>query len=80
MARTKPSKQLSEAEIERFVIAAAELHRSIVRPLISPNCEHYRSTRTLHEALLKSVREVTGKEIEFIKWNTTGPVRPLTAE
>lgn len=75
MARTKPSKQLSQEEIERFLTAAEALHKSIVKPLISPSCDHYRSTRTLHEALLKAVREVTGKEVEFIRWNTTGPVR-----
>lgn len=53
MARSKPSKQLSQAEIERFLVAAEALHKSIVKPFISPHCEHYRATRTLHEALLK---------------------------
>lgn len=75
MARTKPSKQLSQDEIERFLTAAEALHKSIVKPLISPSCDHYRSTRTLHEALLKAVREVTGKEVPFIRWNTAGPVK-----
>ncbi len=79
MARSKPSKQLSQAEIERFLEAAEALHLSIVKPLISPFCDHYRQTRALHEALLKAMREVTGKEVEFIRWNTTGPVRPPTA-
>ncbi|RNJ42432.1 hypothetical protein B5V01_07745 [Mesorhizobium erdmanii] len=79
MARTKPSKQLSQDEIERFLTAAEALHKSIVKPLISPHCDHYRSTRTLHEVLLRTVREVTGKEVEFIHWNTTGPVRPPVA-
>lgn len=78
MARTKPSKQLSQEEIERFLTAAEALHKSIIKPLISPSCDHYRSTRTLHEVLLKTVREVTGKEVGFIQWNTTGPVRPPT--
>lgn len=77
MARSKPSKQLSQSEIDRFLVAAEALHWSIVKPFISPNCEHYRATRVLHEVLLKAVREVTGKEVEFIPWNTTGPVRPL---
>ncbi|RUW61141.1 hypothetical protein [Mesorhizobium sp. M7A.F.Ca.US.008.03.1.1] len=74
MARSKPSKQLSQEEIERFLKAAEALHKSIVKPLISPHCDHYRSLQAVHEALLKSVREVTGKEVEFIQWNTTGPV------
>ncbi|MCH4560327.1 hypothetical protein [Mesorhizobium jarvisii] len=68
MARTKPSKQLSQAEIESFLVAAEALHKSIVKPFISPHCEHYRATRVLHETLLKTVREVTGKEVEFIRW------------
>ena len=78
MARSKPSKQLSQAEIERFLAAAEAQHWSIVKPFISPHCEHYRQTCVLHEVLLKAVREVTGKEVEFIPWNTTGPVRPPT--
>ena len=80
MARSKPSKQLSQAEIERFLVAAKALHWSIVKPFISPHCEHYRQTRVLHEVLWKAVREVTGKEVEFIPWNTTGPVRPTPME
>ncbi|MBZ9748200.1 hypothetical protein LB516_23470 [Mesorhizobium sp. CO1-1-7] len=76
MARSKPSKQLSQAEIERFLMAAEALHKSIIKPFISPHCDHYRATRTLHDALLKSVREATRKEVEFIQWNATGPVRP----
>lgn len=79
MARSKPSKQLSQAEIERFLVAAEALHLSIVKPFISPFCDHYRQTRVLHEVLLKAVREVTGDEVPFIQWNTTGPVRPPTA-
>ncbi|AID30021.1 hypothetical protein ACVILI_003873 [Mesorhizobium sp. USDA 4775] len=68
MARKKPSKQLSQAEIERFLVAAEALHRSIVKPFISPRCDHYRATRILHESLLKTVREVTGKKVEFNRW------------
>ncbi|ESY66636.1 MULTISPECIES: hypothetical protein [Mesorhizobium] len=79
MARSKPSKQLSQAEIERFLAAAEALHLSIIKPLISPHCDHYRATRTLHDVLLKAVRDITGQEVEFIRWNTTGPVRPPTA-
>jgi hypothetical protein len=79
MARTKPSKQLSPAEIERFLVAAEALHKSIVQPLISPQCDHYRSTRVLHEALLATVREVTGSKAPFIHWNGTGPSKAPTA-
>ncbi|MER9268142.1 hypothetical protein NKI63_26980 [Mesorhizobium sp. M0410] len=34
MARTKHSKQLSQAEIERFLAEAERLHKSIVQPLL----------------------------------------------
>lgn len=68
-------KQLSGQDLERFLQAAEGLHKAIVGPLISPSCDHYRSTRTLHEVLLKTVREVTGKDPPFIQPNGTGPVR-----
>ena len=35
MARTKPSKQVSQDEIERFLVAAEALHKSIVGPLLA---------------------------------------------
>jgi hypothetical protein len=67
---------LSQAEIERFVAAAEALHLSIIKPFLSPHCEHYGQMRVLHEVLLQAVREVTGKEIGFIQWNGTGPSKP----
>ena len=76
MARTKLSKQLSEAEIERFLTAAERLHKSIVQPLLSPSSEHYRALQRAHEALLKTVKDITGKDAPFIQWFGTGPVRP----
>ncbi|RJT26622.1 hypothetical protein D3227_37150 [Mesorhizobium waimense] len=75
VVRRNHPKQLSGQELERFLQAAEGLHKAIVCPLISPTCEHFRSMRTLHEVLLKTVREVTGKEVEFIRWNGTGPVQ-----
>jgi hypothetical protein len=48
------------------------LHLSIIKPFISPHCEHYRQTRILHDALLQAVREVTGKEVAFIRWFGAG--------
>jgi hypothetical protein len=54
MVRSKPSKQLSQAEIEGFLVAAEALHLSIIKPFISPHCDHYRQTRLLHEVPLKS--------------------------
>jgi len=50
-------------------MAADALRKSIVGPLISPRCDHFRSMRTLHEALLKTVKDITGKDAPFIQWN-----------
>ncbi|MER9950568.1 hypothetical protein [Mesorhizobium sp. M0047] len=63
--------------MDRFVAATEELHKAIVKPFISPHCDHYRATRVLHEVLLKAVRDVTGKEVGFIQWCTTGPVQKI---
>ena len=76
MARTKLSKQLSQTEIERFLVAAEALHQSVVRPLLSPSCEHFRALQEAHGAMLKTVRDITGKDAPFIRWNGTGPVQP----
>lgn len=37
---------------------------------------HYRATRLLHELLLNAVRAITGKEVQFLQWNGTGPAQP----
>jgi hypothetical protein len=42
MARTKLSNQLSQAEIDRFLMETEWLRKSIVQPLLSPTSEHYR--------------------------------------
>jgi len=79
MARTKPSNHLSQDEIERFLLAAEALHKSIVRPLLAYHSEHYRALREVNEPLLKSIETITGKRAPFIQPNMTGPVRPPTA-
>ena len=77
MARTKPSKQLSQAEIERFLVASEALHLSIIKPLLAYHSEHYRAPREVHEPLLKAIVTITGKKAGFIRWNGTGPAMPL---
>jgi len=79
MVRRNRPKQLSGPDLERFLQAAEGMHRSIVSPMISPQCGHYRAMQALHEKLLQTVREVTGKEVEFIRWHATGTVKPQTA-
>ena len=76
MSRTRPSKQLSQADIDRFLTAAEALHKSIVKPLLSPASDHYRALQSTHEALLKTVKDITGKDAPFIQWYGTGPVQP----
>lgn len=73
MTRHKKSKQLSEAEIKRFLADAERLHKTLVRPLISPSCDHYRALVALNETLLKTVEEITGNRAPFVQWNSTGP-------
>ncbi|TPN84830.1 hypothetical protein FJ987_26140 [Mesorhizobium sp. CU2] len=68
MVRRNKPKQLSGADLEKFLQASAGLHIAIVQPLISPQCDHYRSMRELHEALLRTVKDVTGKDAEFVRW------------
>lgn len=68
MGRTKPSQQLSQAEIERFLVAAEALHNSIVRPLVSPSSEHYRALQNVHQPLLKAIEQITGEKAKFIRW------------
>lgn len=79
MARTKPSKQLSQDQIDRFLVAAEALHKSIVGPLLAYHCEHYQALREVHGPLLKSIETITGKRAPFIQWNGTGPAKPPTA-
>lgn len=79
MARTKPSPQLSQEEIGRFLVAAEALHKSIVGPLLAYHTEHYQALREVHGPLLKSIQTITGKRAPFIQPNMTGPVRPPTA-
>ena len=72
MVRRNKPKQLSGPDLDRFLLAAEGLHRSIVGPLISPQCDDYRSLRALQDALLKTVKEITGKDAEFVKWFGAG--------
>jgi hypothetical protein len=76
MARHKSSKQLSEAQIARFLADAERLHKSITQPLISPGSDQHRALVALNQTLLQTVKEVTGKTAPWVPWGTTGPVLP----
>ncbi len=76
MASTKPSKQLSQAQIERFLDAAdAQGHR---RPCSwITHSEHYCALREeVHDPLLKSIEKITGKRAKFIQRNLIAPAQP----
>lgn len=75
MVRRNKARQLSPEQLKRFLTAAEALHLSIVAPLISPQCDHYRSLQDVHRALLKAVFEITGKDAPFIQWFATGSVK-----
>ncbi|TGR84561.1 hypothetical protein EN866_33160 [Mesorhizobium sp. M2D.F.Ca.ET.223.01.1.1] len=70
MVRRNKAKQLSEVEIERFMEAASAMYAAIVRPVTQ--CDHYRAMGDLHEALLKAVKDITGKDATFIRWFGAG--------
>ncbi|MER8528263.1 hypothetical protein NKH25_18525 [Mesorhizobium sp. M1272] len=75
MTRHRYPKQLSPAEIARFLEDAEKLHKTLVRPLISPSCDHHRALVTLNQVLLQTVEQVTGLPASFVSWNSTGPVK-----
>jgi hypothetical protein len=62
---------LSQAEIERFVAAAEALHLNIIKPFLSPHCEHYGQMRVLHEVLLqgRAGSHRQGNWIHPVEWN-----------
>jgi hypothetical protein len=47
MSRRKKLTYLTHPEVERFMMAATELHRACCDPLISPQCDHSRALTEL---------------------------------
>ena len=72
MVRRNKPKSLSEREIAAIIDSARTLHDAITRPLISPQCEHYRSLRRLNEALLLAVTEIHGTDAPLLPSFRTG--------
>lgn len=66
-SRHRKRKDMSPAEVERFLTAATALHHAIVDPRISVLGEHYRAKSDLHEALKKAIVEITGKQAPWIR-------------
>ncbi len=62
----------TQDQIDRVLVAAEALHKSIVRPLLEYHSERYRALREVHEPLLKSIETITGKRPPFIQWGTIG--------
>ena len=73
MVRRNHPKQLSQQQVLRFMDCATSLHRSLTEPLISTQCEHFRSAQKLHAALLLGILEITGSEAPWIYQSNSGP-------
>ena len=70
--RRKKATILSQYELGRFLATAEALHRACVDPVLSPQCEQYRSLQRLHEVLLATIKEVSGRQAEWISHSSTG--------
>mgnify|MGYP000937046958 CR=1 FL=1 len=71
--RRKKPQRLNQREIEALVAAADDFHRVLMRPLISPFCEHYRALAALNEALMQTILAVSGEAAPWISRSSTPP-------
>lgn len=74
MPRHRRRKALSEVEIKELERIAARLHADLTPLLIalSPVSPQYQAIQRLHQAMLDTVKDVTGQEAE---WCRIGPGR-----
>lgn len=65
---------MSELEVEQFERDATAFHMVLNRyfVVLKPTHSHYHALQQLHEALLRSVQDVTGREAY---WCRVGPGR-----
>lgn len=73
--RRKKPQQLNDREVEAFVEAADNFHRVLVRPLISPYCEHYRALDVLNAALTQAVLAVAERPAPWQTRSSSPPQR-----
>lgn len=74
MPRHRRRNAFLDFEVKELERITARLHRDLTPLLIalSPTCPQYRAILRLHEAMLDTVKEVTGQEAE---WCRIGPGR-----
>lgn len=66
MGPRKKRTSLDDIEIARFMEDATKLHETLCRPLIDLKCDHKKSLDRLHDALLQSIKEITGAPAPWI--------------
>ena len=71
--RRKKGTVLSQRELDRFLQTAEALNDACVGPVLSPQCEQYRSLQRLHDAILVAIKEVSGRQARWISRSSTGP-------
>jgi hypothetical protein len=62
MPRLKHPTQLTQAEVERFMSAATELHRACCAPLIALSSTHSRALTELNQATVVAINAITGDD------------------
>lgn len=67
MPYQKHQAKLSDAQLERFIAAATELHLACCQPLISPSGAHYRALTDLNQAVCEAIRAVTGEDPQWMR-------------
>ena len=71
--RRKKPDRLNDREIEMFVAAADDFHKVLVRPLISPFCDHYRALGALNDALMQAVVGGAGRPAPWVSRSSSPP-------
>ena len=73
MPRRKKPATLNDTETQAILRDAERLHEAICRPLISPQGEQYRALSELNQAISAAVREITGRDPDWIGRSSSGP-------
>jgi hypothetical protein len=70
--RRKKATTLSQADLDRFVAAAIQLHHACCTPLLAVSSEHYRALRDLNQAIVRALEIVTGEQNPpWVSWRTS---------
>jgi len=65
---------MSEAERDRFIRAAIELHEACCAPHLDVRSDHYRTLSELNEQIVGSLQVITGEVYPpWVGWRTSQP-------